>query len=153
MADLEHLQLHLRAIQRARASYAQRFNELYIHPAETGGVSEPDRLSELEDLRRRLQSLAEEEERYTGLVAKAEDLERDYEDMSEFDKALRERIATIKNEREKQVVNLLLKRAFSDACEWDRRHKGQLATLALRPKESTWIFRLQNWFHLRVHRH
>lgn len=149
---LEQLQLQLSAIQRARAFCVERFNRLRS-PQSEGDMLDADRLAEIEDLRQRLQNLAAAEADCTGRITEAEDLEHRYQAMREFEKAALERRATIKNEREKQAVDALLKRAFSDACGWDRKHKSQLFTLALKPKESSWIFRLQNWLHLRVHRH
>ena len=63
------------------------------------------------------------------------------------------RMNSFKSEEEKQQVNSLIRRAFSGECEFDRRHKADLITLAIAPHEVSWQFKLRERLHRYIHHH
>jgi hypothetical protein len=70
------------------------------------------------------------------------------EALTNVEVAIRERIATLKTDAERESVNRLIARAFaSDGCAWDQAYQAQLMTLAIKPSEVGLLFRFQEWIH------
>ncbi len=70
-----------------------------------------------------------------------------YTALSQMQRAANERMATIKDERERRLVDGLIFRAFNPKCEWDRKNQAMLLTLAMKPDEVGWVFRVREYLH------
>jgi hypothetical protein len=70
------------------------------------------------------------------------------ESLSHVQKALAERINTVKDENEKKELDRLARRIFAeDGCEWDKKHRAQLLTVLVEPKGLGVIFRFRERLH------
>lgn len=63
------------------------------------------------------------------------------------------RIAEIKTPEEQRELDSLVKRAFSDECEFDKKHKVKLLALVIAPREVSWHFKLRERLHRVLHHH
>jgi hypothetical protein len=75
------------------------------------------------------------------------------EALDAVEKAARERSKSIRSESERAEVNMLIDRSFQPKCEFDRKHSILLATLAIKPDEVSWYWRLRERIHRIVHHH
>jgi hypothetical protein len=75
------------------------------------------------------------------------------EALAHVEDACRERMKSIKNEAEKKEVSMLIDRSFQPKCEFDRKHSSLLATLAIKPDEVSWYWKLRERIHRVVHHH
>jgi hypothetical protein len=66
---------------------------------------------------------------------------------------LAQRMNSFKNDEEKREADSLIQRAFSDECEFDRKHRLELLTLVIAPNELGWYFRLRERFHRLIRHH
>ena len=74
--------------------------------------------------------------------------------LEDLEVAVAERMAELEgDEKALKAVNKLIERAFNPTCWWDRRNQIGLLTLAIKPTESTWFFRVAERLHSLVHRH
>jgi len=79
----------------------------------------------------------------------------DLETRDAIQAAIAERMSTVRSRRERREVDGLIRRALArnrPECEWDRKNAELLLTLALRPREVGWPFRLREYLHRPVHR-
>ena len=76
------------------------------------------------------------------------------EALDRMEEARAKRSKTIRNAREQRIVDGLIRRAFAEEfeCEWDKKNYTLLGTLALRPHEVGWVFKLREFVHRPIHR-
>lgn len=87
-----------------------------------------------------------------GTMTNLEALET-IEALNRVAEAARERSKSIKSEAEQKEVNTLIQRSLNPQCEFDRRHATKLATLAIKPNEVSWYWKLRERIHRVVHPH
>jgi hypothetical protein len=75
------------------------------------------------------------------------------EALDAVEKAARERSKSIRSDAERAEVNMLIDRSFQPKCEFDRKHSTLLATLAIKPDEVSWYWKLRERIHRIVHHH
>jgi hypothetical protein len=70
------------------------------------------------------------------------------ESLDRIQVAITDRAAGCKSEREKEELNVLIRRSFAkDGCAWDRAHAADLFALAVEPHNVGIVFRLQDRAH------
>lgn len=73
--------------------------------------------------------------------------------LNNIENAVHERMKSINSEAEEKEVNELIKRSFQPQCAFDRKYSTMLITLALKPDEVSWCWKLRELLHRVVHHH
>ncbi len=69
------------------------------------------------------------------------------EAITHVEEAVRERMKAVKSEAEKKELDSLIARSFPPKCAFDRRYSTKLLTLAIKPDEVSWFWKLRERLH------
>jgi hypothetical protein len=65
-----------------------------------------------------------------------------------LERGAKDRMESVKSEREKRALGRLVRRAFTEGkCKWDERHFGELLTLLSAPQNVGFVFRIRERIH------